>query len=51
MSEVTDLERHKYELASKVWSPQGRILLKRGFNLQESLLADKGCEDEIREKH
>ena len=38
MSELTDLEQHKYELASKVWSLQGRIWLKRGFNLNEVFL-------------
>src|ERR1700681_844423 len=38
MSEVTDLEQHKYELASKAWSLQGRIWLKRGLNLNELFL-------------
>jgi hypothetical protein len=38
MSELTDLEQDKYELASKVWSLQGRIWLKRGFNLNEVFL-------------
>jgi hypothetical protein len=33
MTEPTDLDKHKYDLAEKVWTLYRQILLKRGFDL------------------